>query len=159
MSTPLRRHQIRRLDQLRALGVATDESLAAYLREVGEPCDRTTLVRYRAGERTAPLGLLDLVLGHVDHPAEVLGLWAREYGLRVVPDADVETDERGLSDRALEVASLTGDVVSAIRTALADARVTADERETIRSAAADLRRAAAELEAMAGPEPKLRSAR
>lgn len=86
--SPLARHQIRRLDQLRALGACTDESLAAYLREVGEPCDRTTLVRYRAGERTCPIGLLDLALGHVDDPAAVLDLWARDHGLHVVPEVD-----------------------------------------------------------------------
>jgi len=157
MPTPLRRHQIRRLEQLRSLGVMTDESLAAHLREVGEPCDRSTLVRYRAGERTAPLGILDLALSHADEPAEVLALYARDYQLRVVPDLDVDTDERGLSDRALEIGTLTGEVVGAVRIALADGHVSEDERAEIRRAAAALRQAAAELEAISTPQ--IRSAR
>jgi regulatory protein CII len=147
--SPLARHQIRRLEQLRAIGVCTDESLAAYLREVGEPCERTTLVRYRAGERSAPLGLLDLVLSHSGDAGSVLDLWAREHGCRVVPDADPDTDERGLSDRAFEIVALTGTVASSVRDALADGRVDDGELDTIRLAAAQLRRAAAELESLA----------
>lgn len=118
------------------------------MREVNEPCDRSTLVRYRAGERAAPLGLLDLVLGHVDDPAAVLSCWARDYGLRVVADTDVDTDERGLSDRALEVAERSGAVVAAVRRAVGDGDVSAVERSEIGAAAAELRRVAAELEAL-----------
>lgn len=42
-------------------------------------------MKYRSAERAAPLGLLDLILDHVDDPAAVLDLWARDHGFRVVP--------------------------------------------------------------------------
>lgn len=145
----LSRHQQILLTQIRGTGLCTDESLSAFLSSVGESVDRTTLVRWRAGERAAPLGLLPILLGHVDDPAAVLDLLARPLGLRVVPDTDTDTDERGLGDRALELAELSGAVVATVRTALADGRVTADERAAIGDTAAALRRAAAELEALA----------
>ena len=147
--SPLARHQAALLGAVRALGVATDESLAAYLDSLGEVVDRTTLVRWRAGERSAPLGLLPVLLGHVDDPAAVLDILARPLGLRVVPDGDLTTDERGLGDRALELAEISGGVVSTVRHALVDGHVTDAEREDVRRAAADLRRAAAELESLA----------
>lgn len=145
--SPLARLQRTRLEQLRLLGLCTDDSLVAAAAQAGETIDRTTIVRYRAGERTCPIGLLDLVLHHVDDPGAVLDLWARDHGLRVVPDGDIDTDERGLSDRGLEVAGLAGHVVEAIRSALADGRVERTESLNIARVAAELRRAAAELEA------------
>jgi hypothetical protein len=145
----LSRHQRTLLEQIRATGLCTDESLSAHLSAVGEPTDRTTLVRYRAGERAAPLGLLPILLGHVDDPGAVLDLLARPCGLRVVADTDIETDQRGLSDRALELAERSGVVVATVRAALSDGIVTADERQAIGDTAAALRRAAAELEALA----------
>lgn len=97
-----------------ALGVCTDESLAGFLRELGEPCDRTAIVKWRSGERKAPLGLLDLILSHVDRPAAVLDLWARDHGLRVVPDID-PADGRTLSDRSAQVVEILAEVMKAVR--------------------------------------------
>lgn len=144
----LSRHQRILLEQIRGTGQCTDESVVAHLAALDEHVDRTTLVRWRAGERAAPLGLLPILLGHVDDPAAVLDLLARPFGLRVVPDTDTDTDERGLGDRALELAERSGEVVATVRTALADGRVTDEERQAITDAAAALRRAAAELEAV-----------
>ena len=107
-------------------------SLAAAVLEAGEdPIDRSTFVRWRDGESCAPLGLLPLLLDHVDDPAAVLDLLARPLGLRVVPDGDIDTDERGLADRALEVGQLVGEVQQSVREALADGRVTETERADI----------------------------
>lgn len=144
----LSRHQRQLLEAIRGLGLCTDDSLRGRLSELGEDLDRTTLVRWRAGERTAPLGLLPILLGHVDDPAAVLDLLARPLGLRTVPDEDLDTDERGLSDRALELAERSGDVIAAVREALQDGVVDEVERERVSTAAARLRRTAAELETL-----------
>lgn len=147
--SPLAKHQIRRLNQIRSLGDVTDDSIAAYLRQIDEPCDRSRITNYRNGTRSAPLGLLDLILNHCGDPAAVLNIYAEEHGLRVVPDGDLDTDNRSLADRALDIASLSGQVVNAVRAALAGGKVSEQERESVRSTAAELRRVAAELETWA----------
>lgn len=153
--SPLARHQRDLLQAVADLGVCKDAALACRLSELDEKCDRTTVVKWRSGERSAPLGLLPVLLGFVDDPAAVLEVLARPLGLRVVPEGDLVTDERGLSDRALEIASLSGHVVAAVRDALRDGLVTADERVAIHEAAAQLRRQAAELEALASPSVRV----
>jgi hypothetical protein len=85
--SPLGRHQIERLGELRRLGLLTDESLSTRLRELGQPCSRGSVSRYYTGLRAAPLGLLDLLLGHCDESERVavLSLWAEPFGLVVLP--------------------------------------------------------------------------
>lgn len=139
--SPLSRHQRALMQGVRSLGCCTDESLVAHLDSVGERIDRTTLVRWRKGERTAPLGLLPVMLGHVDDPASVLDLLARPLGLRVVPDCDPDSDGRSLTDRAMQLVELAGEVAKAVRGPRAD--------DQLERAAAALRRCAAEIEAMA----------
>lgn len=80
-------HQRRWLELLRDLGLATDESLAARLAELGEPCDRTTLVGWRSGRTQAPLGLLGAILGHLtpDERCRWLSAALSRWGLRVLP--------------------------------------------------------------------------
>jgi hypothetical protein len=154
LSSPLRRHQVRRLEQLRALALCSDEAMAARISEVGEPCSRTALCHYRSGKRTAPLGMLDLILGFVDDPAEVLALWARDYGLQVLPAAtaaDIDTDERGLADRALELGDQVGDIHRAVREALADGAVDDEERARIYHRAKAAAESIAELVALTAP--------
>lgn len=146
----LSRHQRQLLEGVRALGLCTDESVVARLAELGEQLDRSTLVRWRAGERTAPLGLLPILLGHVDDPSAVLDLLARPLGLRVVPDVDADTDERTLVDRALEVAERSGDVVSTLRAAQAAGELGDLERHRAVSAVELARRTLAELAAVLG---------
>lgn len=146
----LSRQQRQLLEGIRALGLCTDESVSCRLAELGETVDRTTLVRWRSGERTAPLGLLPILLGHVDDPAAILDLLARPLGLRVVEDVDVATDERGLVDRALEVAERSGAVVSTLRTAIADGQVDDLERRRALTAVEDARRALTELAVVLG---------
>lgn len=88
--SPLARSQTQRLTELQQLGICTDESLVAHLRVLQQPYSRSMLSRIRSGERVAPLGLLDLLLSHAT-PAErveILELWARPWGLCVVPLGD-----------------------------------------------------------------------
>lgn len=144
--SPFARYQARRLNQIRSLGEITDESLASYLREAGESCDRSTLTKYRAGTRTAPFGIIDLILNHSSEPAAILNIWAHEHGLKVVRDEDLDTEDMDLADRAMDVAAQSGRVVEAVRNALTGGRVTEDERETVRAAASELRKMAEELE-------------
>jgi hypothetical protein len=139
------------LGSIADLGLCKDGAFAARLAELGEPVDRSSIVRWRSGARTAPLGILPILLNFVDDPAAVLDLLAAPVGLRCVPDAEMETDDRGLLDRALELATLTGAATNAIREALADGETSDAEREQVRVAAERLERAAAELKALARP--------
>lgn len=154
----IRNHQVNVLTEAHQLGLFTDASLAAACAQVGEDIDRTSLVKMRSGDRPAPLGLLPILLEHVDDPAAVLDVLARPHGLRVVADADVATDERGLAVRALELTEKVGAVCSRVRAALYDGRTDAEELETISEGAGDLRRLAAELEALTSPRSARRSA-
>lgn len=112
--SPLLRLQADLLRHVRRRGLTTDDALAAELTALGHPCDRTTLVRYRKGERTAPLGLLQVILDHVDEPREVLEHLAAPHGLRV-ESAEEATVEGDLSDAILELAELVGAVARVVR--------------------------------------------
>lgn len=154
----LARHSGNLLKGIHNLGLCTDLSLAAAVVGAGEsPIDRSTFVRWRDGESCAPLGLLPVLLSHVDDPAEVLGLLAEPLGLQVLPMGDLDTDERTLSDRALELTELVGKVTAEVRQTLADGRADPDEFERIRAVAASLRKAAASLEAVSGEAAQLRT--
>lgn len=85
--SPLGAQQQKLFADLAKLGLCNDESLAAHLRALGISCDRSTLWRYRSGERTAPLALLALLLSHCDEQQRiaVLEIWARPLGLVVLP--------------------------------------------------------------------------
>ncbi len=156
----LARHSGNLLKAIHNLGLCTDLSLAAAVVGAGEaPIDRSTFVRWRDGESPAPLGLLPVILSHVDDPAEVLGLLAEPLGLQVLPMGDIDTEERSLSDRALELGELTGKVTAEIRQALADGRADPEEFARIRAVAAELRKAAASLEALAGEAGQIRVAK
>lgn len=101
----LARIQRQRLTEIAELQILTDESLAAHLRALEIPCDRSTLVRYRSGERTAPLALLDLILGHCDEGERiaVLEIWARPFGLLVVPQELSAGERWQIRQRAAEL--------------------------------------------------------
>ena len=72
--------QKRLLLAVQSTGACTDLSLAAALTEIGARCDRSTLSRWRAGDRTAPLGLLRPMLVHLGDPQAVASV------LRVLAD-------------------------------------------------------------------------
>lgn len=112
--TALARQQAALLAVVRDHHLCTDESLSARLSELGETVDRTTIVKWRSGERQAPLGLLPILLGHVDHPETVLDALARPLGLRVVSADDVSVvgDYR---DEAGDVSVALGALTSAVR--------------------------------------------
>jgi hypothetical protein len=152
--TPFARHQRAFLTEIFDRGLCKDSALAARFAELGESGDRSTPTKWRSGERQAPLGMLPILLGHVDAPAEVLSLLARPHGLRVVPDGDLDTDERGLADRALEVGALAGDVQQTVRAALADGRITDEERALIHETAELAIRRLQELSAITAPRRK-----
>lgn len=140
------------LREVHALGLCTDLSFCAAIVEAGgEPVDRSLIVRWRSGECPAPLGILPVLLDHVDDPSAVLDVLARPLGLRVVPEAVAEVDDRGLADRALELGDLLGDVQRQIRQALADGELTEDERAAIHASAEITARRASELAAVTAP--------
>lgn len=127
---PITRHAVALLDGIQALGLCTDDSAATYLRSLGVECERPTLTNWRRGHRTAPLGLLPLLLRHVDDPRAVLNLLAIPLGLRVVEDtegASVGTTT-ALMLRAIGEAGRLSSVVSE---ALADGEISEDERRAV----------------------------
>lgn len=90
-------YQHQRLTEIQQLGLFTDLSLAAKLRELDDPRTRSALSHYRAGERSAPFGLLDAMLlhcGSLEERAAVLSVWAEDWGLAVVPRLQPETRVR-----------------------------------------------------------------
>ena len=118
--TALSRLQSSFLAHVRDLGLCTDESLVARLAELGETVDRTTLVRWRSGERQAPLGLLPVLLGHVDEPAALLDAIARPLGLRVVPEGVSSGDYR---DESGDVSVALGALTAAVRASASEAEI------------------------------------
>ena len=140
----VRRHQVQLLRQVQAQGQCTDESLAAWLREVGVPCGRSTVTHWRRGSRPAPLGVLPLLLGHVDDPRAVLDLLARPHGLRVVEDLQDATEEE-LTGAVLRACAEVGDVARVWREAMADGELDEREREALGREVGEAMRALASL--------------
>lgn len=143
---PLQRRQRHLLEHVRARGLTTDDALAAELVALGHPCDRSTLARYRAGERTAPLGLLLVLLDHVDAPEEILAHLAAPYGLRVIQDVQAGEAHGEVGDRVLELMEIAGLLAAALREGGAAG---AD------GAPARLRQLAAELDALLARRPRV----
>ena len=158
---PCSAFQSRLLNWLRDRSACTDESLVAYLRDLGCDVDRSLVVRWRSGERVAPLGLLPAILGHCPEVARDLLAWVAEpYGLRVVA---VEPQDAGdLASEALALAGAAGSLCQRVGIALADGVVTDAERadllDAVEAARQDLDRVEAAARASAGPAP-LRTAR
>lgn len=144
--SPLARSQTKRLAELSDLGICTDESLSTHLRSLGQPCSRSAISRYREGNRAAPLGLLDLLLSHAspDERVAILELWARPFGLAVVPEEGTSSGP-GLLGLALELVSLVGRVVGIVR----GQAPSPEERWQVRMLAGELRRTATHLEVTA----------
>lgn len=145
--SPLSRHQAGFLEGFAALGLTKDSALAAELSELGEQTDRTTLVRWRAGDRRAPLGLLWVLLRHLrdaEERAQVLNLIAKPFGLRVVIDEQA-TEKAAPVEVALDVASLAGSIVELARASGADGKIDRQEADAFAQAAGALEDAAAAL--------------
>ena len=145
-TSPLAILQRQRLGQLTHLGVCTDESLAAHLHSLGQPCSRGLLSHYRQGKRAAPLGLLDLILSHCTGPeqARVLELWALPLGLQVMC-AGAPVAGRNVLGWVMEIGCLLGDCLRIAR-ALVTRHPTEEERWKLRTLAHELRQGAAQLE-------------
>lgn len=144
--SPIGTYQRQRLTELQQLGFMTDESLAAHLHALGQPCARGLLTKYRQGERTAPLGLLDLVLSHCTGPeqARVLELWALPLGLQVMC-IGAPVAGRDVLGWVMEIGVLLGQCLHIAR-ALVARHPTDEERWKLRMLAHELRRGAAQLE-------------
>lgn len=143
------------LDGIQALGLCTDDSFATYLRSLGIPCERVTFTNQRRGHRTAPLGLLPLLLHHVDDPGAVLGLLARPHGLRVVEDTEGASagTTTALMLRAIGEAGRLSAVVSE---ALADGEISEDERRAVEERLEVAAQTIANLRAqLAAPRPRI----
>lgn len=123
----------------------------ARLGELDGPSDPSTVVKWRKGERQAPLGLLTILLSLTDEPAELLGLLAQPHDLAVVQAGALEQDRRGLADRALEIAKLGGDVADEIRSALADGSVEEGELASIHERANQAAQRLLELASLTAP--------
>jgi hypothetical protein len=142
----LNRRQRALLTAVHQLGLTTDLALSAAAVGAGEDAlDQSTIVRWRKGEGHAPLGLLPVLLDHVDDPAAVLDLLARPLGLQVVPVPST-VGLRSVQTEALEV------VAAAM--AIVDAHTRGSSAAQIVSMARTLAREAAELGAAAGAEAK-----
>ena len=118
------------LRRIQALGLFTDASLCAHLAELGCEVDRTTLVRYRKGERTAPIGLLEAMLDHAgpEGAREILSLLCRERGLSIAHEAPAHD---GIVLELLQDREAGGRVSARVAAALADGKITHDELDGI----------------------------
>jgi len=159
--SPLARHQQAFLGALYDECIIDDTSLAARLCELGHPCDRSTLGRYRSGDRMAPLGLLWAILRHVgeQHSAKVLDLIARDFQLRVVPEADSDGSPVAVRDRLLDMQTSLGEASAAYRTALKDGSLDESERADLWAIVDGLAREAAGLRAALAPDAQRRPGR
>lgn len=143
MADAVARHQARLLGDLYRTGaVPKDEYIAAIL-----GVDRTVVVRWRSGERQAPLGILPMLLAEIDDPD------ARVDAVRALV-APLGLDVRRMADDGPS-ASLTdlvvGLTVSAGRVAaiVEDGRVDASEAAALTRTADRLEATATQLRALA----------
>lgn len=130
-SEALIRHQTTWLQRAHAAGLIKHEALAAALREVGVPCDRTTVTRYILGERTAPMGLLGVLLAHVDDACALLNIIGQDFGLRAVREVEEQATGRSLSEDVLDVMEATGELSARVREARHDGVISAEESRVI----------------------------
>ena len=145
------RRQADLLGHLRARGLWKLDSLTAAVHEHDGEADRSLVVRWASGERTAPLGLLWVLLEHCG-AAAVLAHVAADYGLRVVEDARGHAPQGAdLAGEALDVLSAAADVAKAVRAATADGRVSPEEADSILRSCEDVRAQLADVEQLVRP--------
>ncbi len=145
-TSPLGTLQKKRLGELASLGLCNDDSLSAHLNALGQPSSSAMLAKYRQGRRAAPLGLLDMVLGHctTGERIAVLELWARPHRLAVTTD-EVLVAGRDVLGWVMEIGVLLGQCLHLAR-GIVGRLPTNDERLALRKLAVELRRGAAQLE-------------
>lgn len=150
--TPLALHQSDILTEVWERGLCKDSAFMAKLKALGGPGDESTISKWRDGTRAAPLGILPIMLSHVDDPAAVLDIIGRPHGLATQKLKAPVADDQGLLGRALKIGALAGSVQQAVIDAHADGMVDEDEDAKIYEAA----RAAVEKlqEIMAHTAPK-----
>lgn len=116
----LRALQTRLLRPLLGAAPSTSRSLAAYLSDLEREVDRSTIDHYRAGRRTAPLGLLVALIDHQDRDGQqaVLSALVRLWGFDLAEDPESDDDEDSHPERSVtEVAGQAGQVLNALLSA------------------------------------------
>jgi len=121
--TTLNRRQRAFLSEVHELGLTTDLALSAAAAAVGELIDESAISRWRKGEGHAPLGLLPVLLGHVDQPALVLDVLARPLGLRVEAVEAPSVGLRSVDAEALGVVREAMAIVEAHKAGASAARI------------------------------------
>lgn len=137
MPAPLTGGRVQRLvlDLVPLLGL-TDESLVAYLSQLGMNVDRSLVSRWRSGDRAMPVDVLVALAQHADHrdhhdgPERVLGVVASLVRCTVVRLPDVAVSAAGVVRQALQIGAMVGDLQREVYDALADQEL--DEAERLR---------------------------
>lgn len=142
MPDAMQRQQARLLaDMYRTGALPKDEYVAAVL-----GVDRTLVVRWRSGERQAPLGVLPVLLAEVDDldaRAEVLRALAAPLGLEVRVPVDDGADATH-TDLVMSLVSSAGRLADA----MADGRIDAAEGAALIRTAGRLEAVAQQLRAL-----------
>ncbi len=100
-------------------GLVTDVSFAAYLEELGEKFDRSSVLLWRTGKRRAPGGVLMALIDHAGVP--LLRVLAERHGVRLVEETDVP--QGNIVDGVLRLTEEVGDFSGRFRAALSDGEV------------------------------------
>jgi hypothetical protein len=145
--------QSRILTALHKTGVFKDSAVAAEVADLADrPCDRTTVVGWRAGRTQAPLGLLGVLLGYPDSDAEraeVATALLRPWGLRAQVIAPDRAVGKALGTLALDISICAGRIAGEVQGVLEDGVVDAAEAEQLQATAAELRALADQLDVAA----------
>ena len=133
--SPLARHQSDFLTEVWERSLCKDSAFMSKLASLGGPGDMATICKWRKGERMAPLGILPIMLSHVDDPAAVLDIIGRPHGLATQKLKAPVADDQELLGRALKIGALAGSVQQAVIDAHADGTVDEEEDAKIYEAA------------------------
>lgn len=136
----LRKRVSRFLGDVSMVTDLTDDSLVAELRRLtGHNLDRTTLVRYRAGDRGAPLELLWLLMSAADQGERVAigNLLLSQFDLKVTDVQQADHNGSLLRD-AVRANATAGRLTEAALDALDDGVLDEAERLNLRTLAGEL---------------------
>ena len=138
--TEFRKKVSRFLGDVSMLTEITDDSLVAETRRLtGRSIDRTTFVRWRAGDRGAPLELFWLLMSAADQSERVAigNLLLGQFGLKVV-DAQQQSADHDLMREAVMATTTAGRLTQAVFEAQADGVVDEAERLNLRAIVGEL---------------------
>jgi hypothetical protein len=142
MPDKLLRHQARLLGDLYRTGALPKDEYAAMVLGV----DRTLVVRWRSGDRQAPMGALPILLSEiedVDARAEALRVLAAPLGLEVRVPVDDGADATA-TEMVMSLVSSAGRLADAV----ADGRIDATEGAALLRTAGRLEAVAHQLRAL-----------